>query len=64
MNYRGYNPEREILTKYLKDAKAAFLQVSDRSDDEVLSLEDIAVVENIQAQINALYNKLKYSVDE
>ena len=64
MNYRGHNPEREVLIKYLKEAKAAFNQVSDRSYDEVLSLADMEVVASIQAQINKLYSKLQYSMPD
>ena len=64
MNYRGYSPEREVLINYLKEAKAAFRQVSDRSDEEVLSSADVEIVESIQEQINKLYSKLKYSMPD
>jgi hypothetical protein len=58
MNYRGFNEDREVFTKYLKDAKSAMHQVSEKADEEFLSKEDMAKIADVQETLNDLYKKL------
>ena len=58
MNYRGFNEDREVFTKYLKDAKSAMHHVSEKADEDFLSKEDMAKIADVQETLNELYKKL------
>lgn len=63
MNYRGFNEDREVFTKCLKEAKSAMHHVSERADESFLSKEDMEKVADIQETLNELYKKLSKQKD-
>lgn len=59
MKYKSYNPEREVIEKFLSSARSEILHVFERIDLADLSKEDREKIVQIKNMLNDLINKLK-----
>lgn len=58
MNYRGYDPQREIVEKHIKETISAFSHVAESATPDCLSKEDLQTIERIQYDLEKLKRKL------
>ena len=62
MDYRGYNPDREIMEKQLRAAYSEFLHVFETAmKEDALSQEDKNIVRDIENKMSELLKKLRNS---